>query len=129
MTPSAAIGMLDRLLAANGEDIRLQRLTAGPGGAQIIFEVVCRASVKGVGATELLGGLIQQQSDVILSPTEIDRQGWPGPATSAAAGIADRRIPVKGDRGVIKGRNRNVEFAHGKYIGGELVRIDMRVSG
>lgn len=75
------------------------------------------------------GGAAQLFSDVVISPTEITRQAWPGAATSAAAGRADRRIPLREDRVFIKGRPHTVQYAHGKYVGGELVRIEMRVLG
>ena len=128
MTPVAAIAMLNRQLATHGETIRLQRLI---GTQQIPFEVTCRAFVRGVTLTpsEIVPGITQLQSDVIISPTEIDAQNWPGPASSAAAALADRRIPIKGDRVFMKGKPCNVEYAHGKYVGGDLVRIEMRVLG
>lgn len=129
MTPTSAVAMLDRQLAAHGEDIRLQWLTAGPSGAQIPVEVKCRAFVRGYSPEQLIGGITQDQSQVTISPTEIIAQGWPGPALSNAAPEQDRRIPRKDARVFIKDKPRNVEAAQGIYLGGELVRIDMRVKG
>ena len=129
MTPEAIIADLDAALEDTGEDVRLQRLTAGPSGTQIPFEVICRARVVGVGTEKLIAGISQNQHDVVISPTEIIKKGWPGPATSAAAAVMDRHIPVKGDRMFIKNVPCNVEIAHGKYVSGELVRINIRASG
>lgn len=128
VTPAEAIADLDRSLAADGEDIRLQRLTLAAGGVQIPFEVTCRACVRGYQPKDLVGGITQQDSKVILSPTEIVRAGWPG-AASAAGTDQDRRVPRKGDRAIIAGRPRNIEAAVGIYVGSELVRIEMRVLG
>jgi hypothetical protein len=131
MTPEALIADLDSALLESGEDIRLQRLVTGPNNTQLVVsQVDCRARVRGVGnPSELVAGNTQLQSDVIISPTEISAKNWPGPATSAAAAIADRRIPIKSDRVFMKGKPCTVEFAHGKYVAGVLVRIEMRVMG
>ena len=126
MTPATAISMLDRQLAAHGEDIRLQKLT---GTQQIPFEVVCRAFVRGYSPNELLAGISQSDVQVIISATQIDAQSWPGPSLTTALPTQDRRIPTKGDRVYIKGKPRNVESAQGIYLDGTLVRIEMRVLG
>ena len=129
MTPAAAISMLDRQLAAHGERVRLQRLTLGPAGIQVPFSVRCRAFVRGFEPEELVGGIKQTDSKVILSPTEIMRKAWPGPAIGQQPPGQDRRIPVKDDRVFIKGKPRNVDAATGIYLNGVLVRIEMRVIG
>src|SRR5215211_493115 len=118
--------MLERQLAQHGEDIRLQRLTLGPGGTQIPFEVECRALVRGYAPDELVGGISQQDSRVILGPSEIIANDWPG-ATITPAPNTDRRVPVRGDRAFIAGKARTVEAAAGIYLAGELVRIELRV--
>ena len=121
-----AIADLDAALASDGEWIELQRLT----GTQLIpFKVRCRAFVCGYAAQELVGGISQTDSKVIMSPTEIIRSGWPGPNSSATPTDQDRRVPRKGDAVIIAGRKRAVETAGGVYPGGELVRIEMRVLG
>ncbi len=117
---------LDRALAKVGQDIRLQRLT---GTQSIPFEVTCRAVVRGYAPNELINGITQQDSFVILSPTEIDAKGWPGPQSSADPSNIDRRVPRKGDRAFINGKARNVEAATGLYVDDTLVRIEMRVLG
>jgi hypothetical protein len=126
MTPVAVIAMLDRQLAAHGEDVELQRLT----GTQLIpFKATCRAFVRGYSATELIGGITQSDSRVILSPTDIDAAGWPGPEVPAGSTTTDIRVPRKNDKAVIAGKTRNIEAAVGLYMAGVLVRIEMRVTG
>lgn len=120
------IADLDAALAADGEWIELWRET---GTQKIPFKVRCRAFVRGYAAQELVGGIAQTDSKLIMSPTQIIRAGWPGPNSSATPTDQDRRVPRKGDAVVIAGRKRAVETAGGIYLGGELVRIEMRVVG
>jgi hypothetical protein len=126
------ISALDGALAIAGEDVRLQRLT----GTQLIpFEVECRAAVRNYDAKELIGPITQDQSEVILSPTEIIRKSWPGPqilkagSSPQAPTTQDRRVPIKGDKVVIAGKPRAIEVSTPKYVDGELVRITLRVLG
>jgi len=127
VTPAEqAIADLDASLATDGEEIELQRLA---GTQQIAVKVKCRAFVRGYQASELVGGITQQDSRVIISPTEIDRMGWPGPDVASNPTSQDRRVPRKGDKAVIAGKVRNVEAAVGLYMADTLVRIEMRVLG
>ena len=121
-----AIADLDAALAADGEWIELWRET---GTQKISFKVKCRAFVRGYTAQELVGGISQTDSKLILSPTEIIHARWPGPNSSATPTNQDRRVPRKGDAVVIAGRKRAVEAAGGIYLSGALVRIEMRVLG
>ena len=121
-----AIADLDAALASDGEWIELWRET---GPQRFPFKVKCRAFVRGYAAQELVGGIAQTDSKIVMSPTEIVRAGWPGPNSSATPTNQDRRVPRKGDAVVIGGRKRAVEAAGGIYLGGELVRIELRVLG
>lgn len=123
---ASALAKLDAALGKAGQDIRLQRLT---GTQSIPFEVTCRAVVRGYAPEELINGITQQDSFVILSPTQIEAKGWPGPQISIDPSSVDRRIPRKGDRVFINGKPRNVEAATGLYVDDTLVRIEMRVLG
>lgn len=126
---------LDQSLAGAGEWIELQRLI----GTQLTpVKVRCRAAVRNYGADELIGGITQDMSEVILSPTEIIRAGWPGPDVEKrnASGVVttafsdqDQRVPRKNDKCVIQGKPRNIEAAKPKYIDGGLVRITLTVAG
>ena len=118
--------MLDRQLAASGQDIVLTRTVAGGGPVS----VTCRAQVRSYQPHELVAGtgLIQGDSLVVISPTQIAAAGWAGPQVG---GQPDVRIPDKnkGDKVVIAGRTRAVQMAWGTYLAGELVRIEMQVRG
>lgn len=119
MTPAAAIAMLDRQLAANGQDVVLQRLAAGA----VAQAVTVRAFVRGFAADELTDSISQQDSKVILSPTGLD--GW----SSGAVSPLDPRVPIKGNRCVIDGRARAVEAGVAIRMAGEIVRIELAVKG
>ncbi len=120
------IAALDEALADVGQEITLQRLT----GTQLIsFSVDLPAIVRGYTPAELVGGITQQDSFVILSPTWIDRKGWPGPNSSATPTTQDRRVPRKGDKAVINGKGRTVEASVGIYVADVLVRVELRVLG
>jgi hypothetical protein len=121
-----AIADLNVALATDGEWIELWRET---GTQKIPFKVRCRAFVRGYAAQELVGAIAQTDSKIVMSPTEVIRAGWPGANSSATPTNQDRRVPRKGDAVVIAGRKRAVEAAGGIYLGGELVRIEMRVLG
>lgn len=129
LTPPDMIEALDRDLTTAGQDVILQHLTLAPGGTQIVFEAKCRAKVSGYAPKDLVGGITQDNAQVIISATEINRTGWPGPATKPTS--TDCRVPSKslGDKVVINGKQRAVEAAVGIYVAGELVRIEIRVLG
>jgi len=143
VTPKQAIADLDASLKDDGEPIRLQRLTPaqnndlGAGGGDVLgagsgdvigagmFEVTCQAHVRRYQPHELVGGITQQDSKLILSPTEIIAAGW----TSGRPAYDDQRVPMKGNRVFIGGRPCNVEAAAGIRMAGELVRIEAMVRG
>ena len=117
MTPAQAIAQLDRKLAGIGEDIVLIR-GQGPTAAR----VTCRAKVSGFQNDELVGDLAQQDSLVIMSPTQIVAAGWPG----AGLGVS---TPIKGDRLRIQGFAKIVIGAAAVQLAGRTVRIEIRVRG
>lgn len=137
MTPDAAVSMLNSQLAKHGEDIELIRTTGLTGPQAAAYGVICRAFVRGYSAEELIAGITQSDSKVILGPTEIEASGWPGPETARettsgtpiSSTTGDIRIPRKNDKAVIAGRQRNIEASVGLYMAGVLVRIEMRVAG
>lgn len=124
------IADLDATLALDGEWVELRRLF----GTQLIpVSVKSRAFVRNVNNQELIAGIAQENSNVILSPTEIIDAGWPGPWTPSQAEQVepdtDRRVPRKGDKCLIKGKPRNIEVSKPIYVDDELVRIELRVLG
>lgn len=131
MTPEEVIADLDHSLDEDGQDVVLQCFTLGPSGLQIPYSVTVRAFVRGIiprTADELVQGITQDQSSVIMSPTQINAKNWPGPDTTGIA-VVDRRIPSKNrkDKIVINGKPRSVEAGVGVYLQNELVRIEARV--
>ncbi len=129
MTPTNAIAMLDRQLAKHGQDVMLQRITTAAGGIGVKANVHVRAFVRSYAPDELVGGIVQTDSKVIISPTEITREGWPGPNSSTTSTNQDRRVPRKGDNCLIAGRIRNIENPKPFYLDDELVRIELQVKG
>lgn len=122
VSPQQFIADLDASLA-NREVVRLVRRT----GSVISYSVDCPARVRDYRPDELIGNIDQGTSEVVISSTQIIEKGWPGPATTSAAG--DRRVPVKGDLCIIQQRPRNIQAAVPVYIQGELVRINLQVEG
>ncbi len=119
---------LDAMLAAFGQDVTLRRVTGTTNQANV--DCTCRALVRGYRADELAGGIIQGDSLVILSATDIIAAQWPGgqPVTSPPTGL-DVRVPRKGDKIVSAGKVRNVEAADPVYVDGDLHRINVTVRG
>lgn len=119
---------LDRSLARSGEDIILRR-TVGTTN-QINIDVGCRAKVRGYQPQELVGSIIQGDSLVIISPTQIERAQWPGGRPiKSTPDLTDPRVPRNSDAVIIAGRQRSVQAATPFYVDGELVRIEMQVRG
>lgn len=118
MKPAELVA-LDDALRMVGQSITLRRRI---GTGSTFVDVPCRAIVRGYDPRELVGGITQTDSKVILSPTDLDVPTWPG----AAGGTL---LPRKGDLAVIAGRSRNVEAASPFYVRDILVRIELRVLG
>lgn len=115
------IDALDAALAAAAQTVTLTCRSPN-------VSVVCPASVRGYSPQELTSNITQQDSKVILSPTQINNAGWPG---TQVPGTADIRIPKKnrGDTCTINGVARAVEAGVGIYVKDVLVRIEMQVRG
>src|SRR5690606_21487203 len=110
VTPAEAIAMLDRHLAASGAPATLRR-TSWAGTVSSHADATVQAHVRGYRPEELIAGIVQGDSKVILSPTALAASGWPG------------GLPVPGDRIVIDSRVRTIQAAAPFYMAGELVRI------
>lgn len=115
-TPQAWVSSLDRSLAANGEDAILQNLSG--------FEAAVRAFVRQYLPHELAGGIIQGDSRVILSATDIAVAQW-----HSGAPAGDPLVPIKGNKIILAGRARNIEAATPFYIAGTLARIELQIRG
>lgn len=117
------IDALNRALRRAGQTITLRKVTGTT--SQTFTDVICKAVVRGYAPNELIGAIIQNDSLVILSPTEINAAVWP---TAQGSG-ADVRIPSRnrGDLCNIAGVWRSVQAGAGIYIGSNLVRIELQV--
>lgn len=89
-----------------------------------------RAIIRGYTPQELVGGITQTDSLVVISPTDLIRAQWPGGQTPVSGlFVSDPFLPVKGDYVILQGRLRIIEVVGPIYVGPELVRIEMRVIG
>ena len=125
MSALSHISALDRGLAARGQDVILRRIS-GSGPSATSIDVACRAVVRGYRPEELVGGIAQGDSQVILSPSEIRSSGWPDPGGSPSGSAS---LPKKGDKLIVQGRMRTIEAVAPIQVAGELVRIDLQVRG
>jgi hypothetical protein len=121
------IESLDRALQRAGFDIVLRRSIGTANQSHV--DVECRAAVRTPEEHDLVPGITVRQTKVIISPTEINRQKWPGAQPPTVVG--DPRVPSKdkGDKVRINNQWRAVERANPIYIADELVRIEMIVLG
>jgi hypothetical protein len=113
------IAALDEALKAVGQDIVLRRVL-GANSSTTNVDVTCRALVRTFEPEELVGGIAQTMSKVIISPSEINAADWPG---------GDPNIPQRLDQVIIAGHVKNIEAVNPIYVRGVLVRIEMRVIG
>lgn len=112
-SPSDLIADLDAGVADAGESVIIRRYTASTGNPRPKIDRPARASVRPLKADELVGDIDQTWSRVVLSPTS----------------IADLLPIKKGDKVVIQGKERNVEFPRPIVVQDTLVRLVLMVSG
>lgn len=107
MTPAQAISSLDSQLAEHGETIGWQ-ITANGVPATATNH---KAFVRGYKPDELIGGINQGDSNVIMSPT-----GLSG-------------LPKKGDKLTIAGAIKNIQSIEFIRVADVLVRIECQMRG
>jgi hypothetical protein len=128
---SDLIADLDNALAQVGEDFILRRVI-GQGAGVTNIDVVCRGRIDGVSVTEIAAGIKATDLNVIFSPTQINDARWPGGTIPIPAPFnVDPRVPRENgaDKAIIRGKLYQVAFVKTFWPGGELSRIEMRVSG
>lgn len=119
---------LDQMLRSDGQEIILRRVVGTT--VQTSVDCTCMAFVRGYRPDELVGAVIQGDSEVIISATDIIAAQWPGGEPVQSPPVAtDPRVPRKGDKVIIAGRVRNVEAAAPIYIANELHRINIQARG
>lgn len=121
MTPATARAALDSTLARKPKDAVLIRNTLGPGGSQIPVSVKVRVFATGYQPHELIAGsgIVQGDTKVVMSFTEIEAAQWPGSTPTNFKG--DRRIPIKGDVIMLDGRPTSVQGAAVRPLDSGLV--------
>jgi hypothetical protein len=112
MTAQDAIDALDRQLAQVGTPIMIRR------AAGTVIERPHVAFPRGYKPNELVGGLQQGDTLLVISPTDMPRE---------FASEAD--MIRRGDKIRLTGRIRNVEFVEPVLIGETLVRLNVTVRG
>jgi len=119
---------LDQMLRSDGQQITLRRMVGTTNRAAV--DCTCWASVRGYQPQELAGSVIQGDSEVVISGTDIDAAQWPGgePITSPPSTL-DPRVPRAGDFVIIQGRPRAIISAAPIYVGDDLVRVNIQARG
>lgn len=128
---SDLIAALDDALAETWEDFILRRVV-GTGASVANIDVPCRGRIDGMKTEEIAAGLKATDLNVIFSPTQINNAQWPGGTIPIPPPFnVDPRIPRENgaDKAIVRGRLCQIAFVKPFVIGGELVRIEMRVSG
>lgn len=127
MDPEEAIAALDEMLAQ--EEVVTLRRVIGVDRNAINVDVRCPAKVAAFRPEQLVGGINQTDSHVIISPTPIRQSGWPGGHVTPAGVDAQTPLADGATKCVVQGRVRNVAFVNSVKLAGQLVRIEMTVSG
>jgi hypothetical protein len=135
MSGNALIAALDAALApgvdGGGEDVILRRVV-GTAPNQVNIDVKCRARVDAVRVEQIVAGVPATDLNVIMSPTQINEAQWPGGTIPQVPPFnIDQRVPRANgpDKMIVRGQLRQVAFADPKFVGGELVRLNLRVTG
>lgn len=112
---------LDDALAAAGEDIVLRRRTV-VSDVVVDVDVTCRARIDTVKADEIAGTISVSDLKIIMSPTPLMENGWPGGE--------EPPVPRPTDFVVARGKLRQIKTVDPKYIGDEdLCRINLVAAG
>lgn len=121
-------GDLDAMLAEFGQDVILRRAVGTTNPVNV--DCPCRALVRNYTAEQLAGLVIQGDSSVVISATDINRAQWPGgqPVQSPPR-ATDPRVPRATDVVIVEGRARAVISASSTYVNGEFLRADLHVRG
>ena len=135
MSASAAIAALDAALApgsdGGGEDVILRRVV-GAAPNQVNIDVTCRAKVDAIKVEQIAAGVPATDLNIIMSPSQINDAQWPGGTIPQIPPFnIDQRVPRANgpDKMIVRGQLRQVAFSDPKFVAGELVRLNLRVTG
>lgn len=126
------LAQLDRRLARRGELIDVRRqINAGSTNTFVMARVP--AIVRALTVEQLIGSITQQNFFIIISPTHLARQQWPGGKTPAATGSiiqsSDPRLPNTSDSVWIRGALKAVQRVAPVFDAGVCIRIELSVLG
>lgn len=124
------LAQLDRRLDRRGELIDLKRVV----GSTVQSFVSCRipAIVRSLGVQQLIGNVTQTNYFLIISPTHINLQQWPGGKTAVLPSISlpsDPRIPLVTDSVLLRGASKQANRVAPIFDRGECIRIELYVLG
>lgn len=130
---SGAIAALDRALRVGRSERVTLRRTVGVAPNDVSVSVDCLAAVTAATTEQIQAGIPATELNVILSPSEITAAQWPGGTVPALPPFdVDQRIPRAGvtDKILMRGQPpRAITHVDPQIIGGDLVRINLRVMG
>lgn len=132
------IARLDRMIRLHGEPIEIQR-TIGSSNT-ITVRMNTRGIVRTLTQDQLVGGISTQNYLVILSPTDIREQKWPGAQgvdTPGGSGFKelgwrpprDWQMPTTSDALFFRGVQATITGRALVYDKGEVVRLELKVAG
>ncbi len=127
-TPTKEIQRLDKFLRIYGSGIGTLTRIVGTTN-QSTFSVDVLAHVRNYTADELTVMIIQGDSRVIISSTQIVTAQWPGAQITPPTPDNDVRVPRRGDKFEWQGKTRNIESSEPFYLDNVLVKIMMQVRG
>lgn len=129
---NALLAQLDRRLAQRGELVDLRRIS----GTSNQTYVQCRipAIIDPMTVQQLIGGITQQNFLIIISPTHILLQQWPGGYTPPATGgiitsFTDPRLPRVNDKLFVRTAQKNIDQVAPIFDRGRCIRIELKVIG
>lgn len=128
---SDPIAALDSALALVGEDFILRRVV-GTGANVVNIDVTCIGRIDAMTTEEIAAGIKATDLKIVFSPTQINDAQWPGGTMpQVPPSNIDQRVPRENgpDKAIVRGQLRQIAFVKPFVIGGELVRIEMRVTG
>ena len=128
------LAQLDRLLERRGETVVLRR-QVGTAPNQSFVQAKVPAIVRSLTVQQVIAGITATNYVIIISPTHINDQQWPGGKTSlvVAGSILDPldiRIPlVNSDQIIMRGRTQVATRVAPVFDAGKCIRIEMNVVG
>jgi hypothetical protein len=119
---------LDRALDRNHRLITIRRVVGQSPNAIVIDAVDVRAAINNYEPEDLVGDIQQGTSKVIMSPTDLERQQWPGGLPPTAK--EKDRYPLNGDLAIVDGKARKINGDAELFkIGAEVVRLEFDILG